>query len=61
VDADADENDRPYIGGKDDARARSAHKAFRCYGAALSSTPGLPYALTIMKHTGWIGTERTLL
>jgi nitrate reductase alpha subunit len=26
----------------------------------LKLNPSLPYAMTIMKHTGWVGTERTV-
>ncbi|MEZ6078988.1 MAG: hypothetical protein R3C56_25925 [Pirellulaceae bacterium] len=36
---DADENDRPYIGWKDDAGPR--HKAFRCM-VRVKLNPGLP-------------------
>ncbi|MCC7337809.1 MAG: molybdopterin-dependent oxidoreductase [Pirellulaceae bacterium] len=54
---DADENDRPYIGWKDDAGPR--HKAFRCM-VRVKLNPGLPYNFTIMKHTGWIASERSV-
>ena len=54
---DASEVDRPYIGWKDDQGPR--HKAFRCM-VRLTVNPGLPYNFTIMKHTGWIATERTV-
>ena len=54
---DANELDRPYIGWKDDEGPR--HKAFRCM-VRVKLNPGLPYTFTIMKHTGWIATERTV-
>ncbi len=54
---DANELDRPYIGWKDDAGPR--HKAFRCM-VRVKVNPGLPYSFTILKHTGWIATERTV-
>ncbi|MCE9552899.1 MAG: molybdopterin-dependent oxidoreductase [Planctomycetes bacterium] len=54
---DANELDRPYIGWKDDKGPR--HKAFRCM-VRVKLNPGLPYTFTIMKHTGWIATERTV-
>jgi nitrate reductase alpha subunit len=54
---DANPDDRPYVGWKlnDDFRAR----AFRCL-VRVKFNPSLPYGMTIMKHTGWIGTERTV-
>jgi len=54
---DANELDRPYIGWKDDTGPR--HKAFRCL-VRVKYNPGLPYNFTIMKHTGWIATERSV-
>jgi nitrate reductase alpha subunit len=54
---DANELDRPYIGWKDDAGPRK--KAFRCMVRVVVH-PGLPYNFTILKHTGWIATERTV-
>jgi nitrate reductase / nitrite oxidoreductase, alpha subunit len=54
---DANEIDRPYLGWKDDTGPR--HKAFRCM-VRVKLNPGLPYNFTIMKHTGWIGTERSV-
>jgi nitrate reductase alpha subunit len=54
---DANEIDRPYIGWKDDTGPR--HKAFRCL-VRVKFNPGLPYNFTIMKHTGWIATERSV-
>jgi nitrate reductase alpha subunit len=55
---DANDVDRPYIGWKEDRGPR--HKAFRCM-VRVKLNPGLPYNFTIMKHTGWIGTERSVL
>ncbi len=54
---DANELDRPYIGWKDDTGPR--HKAFRCM-VRVKLNSGLPYNFSIMKHTGWIATERTV-
>jgi nitrate reductase alpha subunit len=54
---DANELDRPYLGWKDDTGPR--HKAFRCL-VRVKFNPGLPYNFTIMKHTGWIATERSV-
>jgi nitrate reductase alpha subunit len=54
---DANELDRPYIGWKDDLGPR--HKAFRCL-VRVKFNPGLPYNFTIMKHTGWIASERSV-
>jgi len=54
---DANELDRPYIGWKDDEGPR--HKAFRCMVRVIINA-GLPYNFTILKHTGWIATERTV-
>ena len=54
---DANELDRPYIGWKDDTGPR--HKAFRCM-VRLKINPGMPYNFTILKHTGWIASERTV-
>ncbi|MEE8467035.1 MAG: nitrate oxidoreductase subunit alpha, partial [Planctomycetota bacterium] len=34
-------------------------KAFRCM-VRVKFNPALPYHMTIMKHTGWIATERTV-
>ncbi len=54
VDANAD--DRPYRGWKkDDARYRAA----RCM-VRVKFNPALPYYFTIMKHTGWMASERTV-
>lgn len=54
---DANELDRPYIGWKDDDGPR--HKAFRCM-VRVKINPGLPFNFSIMKHTGWIATERSV-
>lgn len=54
---DANEVDRPYIGWKEDKGPR--HKAFRCM-VRVKFNPGLPYNFTIMKHTGWIASERSV-
>jgi nitrate reductase alpha subunit len=54
---DANELDRPYVGWKDDQGPR--HKAFRCM-VRVKFNPGLPYNFTIMKHTGWIASERSV-
>jgi len=54
---DANELDRPYVGWKDDDGPR--HKAFRCL-VRVKYNPGLPYNFTIMKHTGWIASERSV-
>jgi len=54
---DANEIDRPYIGWKDDDGPR--HKAFRCM-VRVTVNSGLPYNFSIMKHTGWIATERSV-
>ncbi|MCA9142349.1 MAG: molybdopterin-dependent oxidoreductase [Planctomycetaceae bacterium] len=54
---DANELDRPYLGWKDDQGPR--HKAFRCM-VRVKVNPGLPYNFTIMKHTGWIASERSV-
>ena len=53
---DANPEDRPYKGwNKGDFRYRAFRCMVRCkYNAAL------PYNFTIMKHTGWIGTERSV-
>lgn len=53
---DANPVDRPYVGWKpDDPR----YHAFRCM-VRVKFNPALPYHFTIMKHTGWIATERTV-
>lgn len=53
---DANPADRPFRGlQSDDFRAR----AFRCL-VRVKLNDALPYHFTIMKHTGWIATERTV-
>ena len=54
---DANELDRPYIGWKDDKGPR--HKAFRCM-VRVKVNGGLPYNFSVLKHTGWIATERSV-
>lgn len=54
---DANELDRPYVGWRDDPSFR--HRAFRCL-VRVKFNPGLPYHFTILKHTGWIATERSV-
>tara|TARA_B100000315_G_scaffold62061_1_gene56344 strand:- start:4320 stop:7844 length:3525 start_codon:yes stop_codon:yes gene_type:complete len=53
---DANPADRPFVGWQDDD---SRYKAFRCM-VRVKFNWSLPYGMTIMKHTGWIGTERTV-
>ena len=54
--ADANPKDRPYAGWSEgDFR----YRAFRCL-VRVKYNPGLPYNFTIMKHTGWITTERSV-
>jgi nitrate reductase alpha subunit len=55
---DSNPEDRPYVGWVNDAGS-FRHKAFRCL-VRVKFNPGLPYNFTIMKHTGWIATERTV-
>ena len=53
---DANPADRPFPNAQaNDPRTR----AFRCM-VRLKVNPALPYEMTIMKHTGWIATERTV-
>lgn len=54
---DANDADRPYIGWRHDTGPR--HKAFRCMVRVIVNS-GLPYNFSIMKHTGWIATERSV-
>jgi nitrate reductase alpha subunit len=54
---DANPRDRPYAGWAEDTGPR--HRAFRCLVRVVFN-PGLPYHFTIMKHTGWIATERSV-
>jgi nitrate reductase alpha subunit len=55
---DANPIDRPYIGWDRD-QGSFRHRAFRCV-VRVKLNPGLPYNFTIMKHTGWIATERSV-
>jgi nitrate reductase alpha subunit len=55
---DANPEDRPYVGWAEDTKS-PRHKAFRCMVRVIVN-PGLPYHFTIMKHTGWIATERSV-
>jgi nitrate reductase alpha subunit len=53
---DSNQADRPFVGADaNDPRTR----AFRCM-VRVKFNPSLPYSMTIMKHTGWIATERTV-
>jgi nitrate reductase alpha subunit len=53
---DANPQDRPFVGAlPGDPRTR----AFRCV-VRVKFNHSLPYHMTIMKHTGWIATERTV-
>jgi nitrate reductase alpha subunit len=53
---DANPQDRPFVGAKqEDFRS----KAFRCM-VRVKFNLSLPYGMTIMKHTGWIASERTV-
>ncbi len=53
---DANPADRPFRGAHPD---NPRTKAFRCM-VRVKVNPSLPYDMTIMKHTGWIATERTV-
>ncbi len=55
---DANPQDRPYVGWAQD-EGSFRHRAFRCL-VRVKFNPGLPYNFTIMKHTGWIATERSV-
>ena len=55
---DANPEDRPYVGWAQDLK-NPRHRAFRCM-VRVKLNPGLPYNFTIMKHTGWIATERSV-
>lgn len=56
VHVDADPRDRPFAGWQ---AGDFRYRAFRCL-LRVKYNPGLPYNFTIMKHTGWIATERTV-
>ena len=53
---EANPEDRPYVGAR---KGEFREKAFRCL-VRLKFNPSLPYSMTIMKHTGWIATERSV-
>jgi nitrate reductase alpha subunit len=53
---DANPTDRPFVGWQKDL---VRYKAFRCM-VRVKFNPGLPLNFTVMKHTGWIATERTV-
>ncbi|HJO05048.1 MAG TPA: molybdopterin-dependent oxidoreductase [Acidobacteriota bacterium] len=53
---DANAADRPYVGWRP---GDAAYHAYRCM-VRVKFSPGLPYTFTIMKHTGWIATPRTV-
>ncbi len=54
---DANPADRPYRGWQENADFRA--RAFRCL-VRVKVNPALPPHFTIMKHTGWIATERSV-
>ena len=56
VHVDADPRDRPFAGWQ---ASDFRYRAFRCL-LRVKYNPGLPYNFTIMKHTGWIATERSV-
>jgi nitrate reductase alpha subunit len=56
---DSNPADRPFVGAGGALSADPRSKAFRCM-VRLKLNPSLPYTMTIMKHTGWIATERTV-
>ena len=53
---DANPADRPYVGWHPD---EETYRAYRCM-VRVKFNPALPYGFTIMKHTGWIATPRTV-
>jgi nitrate reductase / nitrite oxidoreductase, alpha subunit len=53
---DSNPTDRPFKGWENDDKR---YKAFRCM-VRLKYNGALPYHFSIMKHTGWIATERTV-
>ncbi len=54
---DANPADRPYRGWVDDGTLRS--RAFRCM-VRVKVNDALPYHFTILKHTGWMASERSV-
>ncbi|MCA9410793.1 MAG: molybdopterin-dependent oxidoreductase [Candidatus Omnitrophica bacterium] len=55
---DANPADRPYRGWKEGDGLHA--RAFRCM-VRVKFNPALPYHFTILKHAGWIATERSVL
>jgi nitrate reductase alpha subunit len=53
---DANIEDRPFVGA---SKGGFLARAYRCM-VRLKFNPSLPYHMTIMKHTGWIGTPNTV-
>ncbi|MDE2089201.1 MAG: nitrate oxidoreductase subunit alpha, partial [Gammaproteobacteria bacterium] len=53
---DANPADRPYVGWKE---SDPRYRAFRCL-VRVKFNPACPYHFTIMKHTGWMSSERTV-
>ncbi|MFQ5719483.1 MAG: molybdopterin-dependent oxidoreductase [Acidobacteriota bacterium] len=56
---DANEADRPYVGWKEDSDAL-ARRATRCM-VRVKFSASLPRGFTVMKHTGWMASERSVL
>ncbi len=55
---DANPADRPYRGWSEDSKDLRA-RAFRCM-VRVKFNPALPYHFTILKHTGWNASERSV-
>jgi nitrate reductase alpha subunit len=55
---DANPADRPFRGFQENGKA-FRNRAFRCM-VRVKVNPGLPPHFTIMKHTGWIASERSV-
>jgi nitrate reductase alpha subunit len=53
---DANPTDRPFVGWQKDP---TRYKAFRCM-VRVKYNPALPKNFTILRHTGWMATERTV-
>ena len=56
---DANPADRPYRGWREDMTDDFRARAFRCM-VRVKVNPALPPHFTIMKHTGWIASERSV-
>ncbi len=56
---DASPADRPYRGWREDMTDDFRARAFRCM-VRVKINPALPPHFTIMKHTGWIASERSV-